>query len=124
MDDMTGPAANGPPSEPRTGAYAAAGILGTWERTADGILLLDGDAARALLGEGGGAGASMPAAEYASMVLLRDRARLANALFRAAPGRAHRVAYAVVVGGVERRIVERGRFRPAAGLAGCSTDSC
>ncbi|WP_408903082.1 hypothetical protein [Methylobacterium radiotolerans] len=107
MDDMTGTAADGP--------HAAAGILGTWERTADGILLLDAGAAAAVLGEGGGSGASMPAAEYASHLRLRDRARLANALFHAAPGRFHRVAYAVVVDGVERRIVERGRFRAAAG---------
>lgn len=115
MDDMTSSAADGPPSTPRTGAHAAAGILGTWERTADGILFLDGDAAAALLGEGSRSGASMPAAEYASMLRLRDRARLANALFHAGPGRTHRVAYAIVVDGVERRIVERGRFRAAAG---------
>jgi hypothetical protein len=115
MDDMTGTAGDGPRAATSDGPHAAAGILGTWERTADGILILDADAAAALLGEGGGSGASMPVAEYASMLRLRDRARLANVLFHAAPGRAHRVAYAVVVDGVERRIVERGRFRAAAG---------
>jgi hypothetical protein len=120
MDDTTGTGAEGPPAAPRTGAHAAAGVLGTWERTADGILHLDADAAGALLGYGSGSGASMPAAEYASMLRLRDRARLANALFHAGPARAHRVAYAVVVDGVERRIVERGRFRAAAdgGMSG------
>ena len=42
------------------GPHAAAGILGTWERTADGILLLDAGAAAALatVSEGSGAGAA------------------------------------------------------------------
>lgn len=115
MDDMTGTDADGPRAAPPEGPHAAAGILGTWQRTADGILILDADAAAAVLGEGGGSGASMPATDYASHLRLRDRARLANALFHATPGRFHRVAYAVVVDGVERRIVERGRFQVAAG---------
>jgi hypothetical protein len=118
MDDMTGISADGAPPAAPAGAHAAAGILGTWERTADGRVILDADAARALLGEGGCSGASMQAAEYASMLQLRDRARLANALFHAGPGRSHRVSYAVVDDGVERRVVERGRFHGIPGDGG------
>lgn len=118
MDDMTGISADGSRPAAPAGAHAAAGILGTWERTADGRVILDADAARALLGEGGGSGASMQAVDYASMLRLRDRARLANALFQARPGRRHSVTYAVVVDGVERRIVERGRFHATPGEGG------
>jgi hypothetical protein len=91
-------------------AHAAAGIVGTWERTAGGAFVLDADAAMTLFGDRGRAGVPMQAAEFAVRLRAEDRANLADALLHAHPGRLHHVAYVVVVDGVERRIVERGRF--------------
>jgi hypothetical protein len=92
------------------GPHAAAGIVGTWERTAGGAFVLDADAAMTLFGDRSRAGVPMQAAEFAMRLGAEDRANLADALLHVGPGRLHHVAYVVVVDGIERRIVERGRF--------------